>query len=66
MKLGTPDQYAQAVCDTTLALAQDPNSIKALYRRGTALAMLGHWKAAFVGASSSFSPPCPHRSLSSY
>jgi len=57
MKLGTPDQYAQAVCDTTLALAQDPNSIKALYRRGTALAMLGHWKAAFVGASSASSPP---------
>ncbi|GAA5902331.1 hypothetical protein JCM8208_007262 [Rhodotorula glutinis] len=48
MKIGTPAQYAEAVCDTTLALAQDPNSIKALYRRGTALALLGHWKAAFV------------------
>ncbi|GAA5921062.1 hypothetical protein JCM3775_004074 [Rhodotorula graminis] len=48
MKIGTPAQYAEAVCDTTLALAQDPDSIKALYRRGTALAMLGHWKAAFV------------------
>ncbi|BGP50990.1 hypothetical protein JCM10450v2_006916 [Rhodotorula kratochvilovae] len=48
MKIGSPAQYAEAVCDCTLALAEDDNNIKALYRRGTALAMLGHWKAAFI------------------
>lgn len=48
-------QYAEAVCDCTLALAEDAKNIKALYRRGTALAMLGHWKSAFVGASASSS-----------
>ncbi|GAA6052167.1 hypothetical protein JCM3770_001251 [Rhodotorula araucariae] len=48
MKIGSPAQYAEAVCDCTLALAEDADNIKALYRRGTALAMLGHWKAAFI------------------
>ncbi|GAA5995614.1 tetratricopeptide repeat protein [Rhodotorula paludigena] len=48
MKVGTPAQYAEAVCDCTLALFEDPRNIKALYRRGTALAMIGQWKAAFV------------------
>ncbi|GAA5993989.1 hypothetical protein JCM5350_008019 [Sporobolomyces pararoseus] len=53
MKLNTPAQYAEAISDCTLALFYQPAlssqpSIKALYRRGTALAMLGHWKAAFA------------------
>ncbi|GAA5900874.1 uncharacterized protein JCM6883_004682 [Sporobolomyces salmoneus] len=54
MKLNTPAQYAEAISDCTLALFYQPatttqsTSIKALYRRGTALAMLGHWKAAFA------------------
>ncbi|GAA5942954.1 uncharacterized protein JCM15063_006169 [Sporobolomyces koalae] len=48
MKLNTPAQYAEAISDCTLALFYQPSSIKALYRRGTALAMLGHWKAAFA------------------
>ncbi|GAA5964758.1 hypothetical protein JCM21900_000193 [Sporobolomyces salmonicolor] len=48
MKLGTLPQYAEAISDCTIALFYDPQCIKALYRRGTALAMLGHWKAAFA------------------
>ncbi|GAA6014739.1 hypothetical protein JCM11491_001959 [Sporobolomyces phaffii] len=48
MKLNTPAQYAEAISDCTLALYYNPSSIKALYRRGTALAMLNRWKAAFA------------------
>ena len=49
-----PPRYAEAISDCTLALfyqpaiSSQPTSIKALYRRGTALAMLGQWKAAFA------------------
>jgi tetratricopeptide (TPR) repeat protein len=50
MKMNTPEQYAEAVSDCTIALYSDPSHIKALYRRGVCLAMLGHWKAAFAGA----------------
>lgn len=50
MKLNTPEQYAEAVSDCTIALYSDPTHIKALYRRGVCLAMLGQWKAAFAGA----------------
>ncbi|BGP10737.1 hypothetical protein JCM10049v2_006629 [Rhodotorula toruloides] len=48
MKLNTPEQYAEAVSDCTIALYSDPTHIKALYRRGVCLAMLGQWKAAFA------------------
>ncbi|GAA5866205.1 hypothetical protein JCM8547_007202 [Rhodosporidiobolus lusitaniae] len=48
MKLGTAAQYSEAICDCTLALFCDPRNIKALYRRGMALALTGHWKAAFA------------------
>lgn len=42
-------RYAEAIADCTLALYyHGPSTIKALYRRGTALAMLDHWKAAFA------------------
>ncbi|GAA5863110.1 hypothetical protein JCM3774_001424 [Rhodotorula dairenensis] len=47
MKIGTVAQYAEAVCDCTLALAYDPLHNKSLYRRGVSLAMLGRWQAAF-------------------
>ncbi|BGP19367.1 hypothetical protein JCM10213v2_007456 [Rhodosporidiobolus nylandii] len=48
MKLGSALQYSEAIADCTIALAQDPRNIKALYRRGMALALTGHWKAAFA------------------
>ncbi|GAA6059243.1 hypothetical protein JCM10212_006636 [Sporobolomyces blumeae] len=48
MKLNTPSQYSEAVADCTLALYYSPTSIKALYRRGCALIMLGHWRAGFA------------------
>ncbi|GAA5838042.1 hypothetical protein JCM11251_006832 [Rhodosporidiobolus azoricus] len=48
MKLGTAAQYSEAICDCTLALFYDPKNVKALYRRGMALALTGHWKAAFA------------------
>jgi len=48
MRLNTPAQYSQAVADCTLTLFYQPSNIKALYRRGTALAVLGRWKAAFA------------------
>lgn len=51
MKIGTVAQYAEAVCDCTLALAYDPLHNKSLYRRGVSLAMLGRWQAAFDGMS---------------
>lgn len=49
MKIGTIGQYAEAVCDCTLALAYDPHHNKSLYRRGVSLAMLGRWQPAFDG-----------------
>ncbi|GAA6013371.1 hypothetical protein JCM10207_000872 [Rhodosporidiobolus poonsookiae] len=48
MKLGTQSQYAEAICDCTIALFHDHRNIKALYRRGMALALIGQWKAAFA------------------
>ncbi|GAA5886523.1 hypothetical protein JCM6882_001672 [Rhodosporidiobolus microsporus] len=48
MKLGTASQYSEAICDCTVALFYDSRNIKALYRRGMALALTGHWKAAFA------------------
>ncbi|GAA5984470.1 hypothetical protein JCM11641_006992 [Rhodosporidiobolus odoratus] len=48
MKLGTTAQYSEAICDCTIALFYDPKNIKALYRRGMALALTNHWKAAFA------------------
>jgi hypothetical protein len=44
-------RYSEAIADCTLALFYDDRNIKALYRRGMALALTGNWKAAFAGSS---------------
>ncbi|KAK4692886.1 hypothetical protein P7C70_g9038, partial [Phenoliferia sp. Uapishka_3] len=48
MKIGTPIQYSEAVSDCTFALYYDRHNVKALYRRGTSLAMLGRWNDAIA------------------
>ncbi|ORY66635.1 hypothetical protein BCR35DRAFT_308491 [Leucosporidium creatinivorum] len=43
IKIGGVVQYREAISDCSMALALDPMCVKALYRRGTALAMMGRW-----------------------
>ena len=44
-------RYSEAISDCTFALYHDHRNVKALYRRGTSLAMLGRWNDAISGAS---------------
>ncbi|SCV66910.1 BQ2448_5556 [Microbotryum intermedium] len=46
LKIGGRSQFSEAVADCTYALALDPGCVKALYRRGNALALLGLWDRA--------------------
>jgi hypothetical protein len=47
--MGTTRGYEGAVADCTVALGLEGGNVKALYRRGTALAMLNKWGAAMKG-----------------
>ncbi|SGY41347.1 BQ5605_C003g02499 [Microbotryum silenes-dioicae] len=46
LKIGGRAHFSEAVSDCTFALALDPGCVKALYRRGNALALLGLWDRA--------------------
>ncbi|KAM0751060.1 hypothetical protein T439DRAFT_347679 [Meredithblackwellia eburnea MCA 4105] len=51
IKLGSTQQYSEAVSDCTYALALDKKNVKALFRRGMALALLGCWNQAIIDLS---------------
>lgn len=58
--LSRSNRYREAISDCSMALALDPMCVKALYRRGTALAMMGRWADSVKGESSL---PLPSRAL---
>lgn len=61
IKIGSEVHMSQAVADCTVALELDPGSIKALYRRATALSNLGMWSEANQGGQQAWNDQIDYR-----